>query len=183
MIISSEYQKQLKKLHSQKENFGNRVIIPDLLKELIEFEKINSILDFGCGKGFLSKEIKIQYPESVVYSWDPAFNNEEELPESVDLVITTDVLEHIEFENLNNTLLKLKKISTRFQYHLIACHKAVTILPDGRNAHLIIKTPDWWQDSLRRLDFNILKENIISRISTIKKGKTLAVVKYECVLS
>jgi hypothetical protein len=183
MITSPEYQQQLKKLHEQKKNFGNRTVMPDMLKRLIESEEINSILDFGCGKGLLANEIKISYPKITVYGWDPAFNKENDLPNNVDLVITTDVLEHIELENLDDTLLKLKKISTRFQYHLIACHKAVVILPDGRNAHLIVRTPDWWQDVLRKLNFNILEENIISRISTIKKEKTLAVVKYECVLS
>lgn len=177
-MISDQYKKQLTKLHQDK-NFGNRKDIPTLLKEVIETYSVKSILDFGCGKSVLVNQLKQMYPDINVIGWDPVFNDDTELPSNVDLVISTDVLEHIEPKELDSVLKKLKNISNIAHYHLIACHKAVKILPDGRNAHLIIESPKWWADKLVANSFSIQKEFIESRKS---KSKDFTVVKYHCVL-
>mgnify|MGYP007000267248 len=67
------------------------------------------------------------------------------LPEKTDLVYSSDVLEHIEVDQLETVIDKLYSIANKYQYHLIACHPAKKRLSDGRNAHLIIEKPEWWK--------------------------------------
>ena len=57
----------------------------------------------------------------------------------------------------NQTLEFLKQKSNRF-YHLIALAPSRVILPDGRNAHLILKSKDWWRDKFIKLGYNITFE-------------------------
>lgn len=174
-MASTEYYKsQIKQLH-KKEDWGKTGYIPLKVDELIHTYNVKSILDFGCGKGNVTKLLKENYPDLNIIGWDPAFN-ETKLPDQVDLIISIDVLEHIEPEKLNETLSDLKTRS-HLHYHAIACHKATTNLPDGRNAHLIVETPCWWKDKLTSLNFNIIYEEVYSRISKVP------VVKYEVVLS
>jgi len=174
MASTDYYKNQLKELH-KKENWGKTSYIPQKVKELLLNNNIKSILDFGCGKGNVTKLLKENYPNVKIIGWDPAFS-EEQLPDQVDLIISIDVLEHIEPSKLNKTLIDLKKRS-QLQYHAIACHRATTNLPDGRNAHLIIETPCWWKEKLTSLNFNIIYEEVYSRISKVP------VVKYEVVSS
>ena len=181
MTISKEYQEALKEMHGRSQKWGVRVEIPEKVKWCIEHYPIKSVLDFGCGKGAVVEEIKRQYPHLEVYGYDPAFNDV--LPEKVDMIMSTDVLEHIEPHELDNTINDLRSRTNILQYHLIACHLAKKLLPDGRNAHLIIETPDWWQRKLGEWEWNFVHEDIISYMKSRKKGnRPLAVTKYEAVM-
>lgn len=176
--IALEY----RKIHSKDNNFGNRTIIPSMVVNAIEKYKPSSILDFGCGKGLMTEQLKKKYPNIQISGWDPAFHKENELPDSIDMIISTDVLEHIEYDKIDEVLQKLKRISNKIQYHLIACHKASKILSDGRNAHLIVEAPDWWKEKIKYNNFVIEIEDIESRISNLKNGDSIAVVKYQCII-
>lgn len=178
MKISNEYKQQLKQTHESK-NWGTTSKLPRQVVLAIEKYKPQSILDFGCGKGQIVNLLKEKYPHMTVYGYDPAFN--EQLPDSVDMIMSTDVLEHVEPEQLDATLEELNKRCNIVQYHLIACFKAKKFLPDGRNAHLIIKTPDWWQEIMYD-KFKVVHEDIVSYIKQAKKGIPRAVTKYECLL-
>ena len=179
MTISLEYQKILKEMHENASNWGRTSEIPVLVEKYISELNIESILDFGCGKGEILKLIEKRYPNIKTYGYDPAFNDV--LPEKIDMVISTDVLEHIEPEKLDETINDLRNRTNIVQYHLIACHKATAVLPDGRNAHLIIKTPDWWQRKLGEWDWQWGYENVISYMKNKKKQRPMAVTKYEMV--
>lgn len=182
-MLSDEYQKQLKELHNSKLNFGKRSTIPEILDSFIKTYDIRSILDFGCGKGEMVNSLKEKYPNMQVYGWDPAFNSLAELPIQVDMIISTDVLEHIEPNLLDETINDLLTRTNKLMYHLVACHKARTILPDGRNAHLIIETPDWWQRQFRKLPVEFLHEEVYAFIKPKKNHHdSLAVTKYEVIL-
>jgi hypothetical protein len=181
MAHSAEYLTELKLLH-EKASFGKASTIPNIVKELIKKNNINSILDFGCGKGLTSDAIKKTYPDITLYSYDPV-TSPIQLPKSVELVYSSDVLEHIEPELLDDTLQSLCECAVKYQYHLIACHPAKKSLSDGRNAHLIIEDPSWWNNKLKSLkNWNIVYEDIIERDVTVKKGPPLHVVKYIVVL-
>jgi trans-aconitate methyltransferase len=180
MNVSDEYKQQLKQTHESK-NWGTTANLPKEVVAAIEKYKPKSILDFGCGKGQIVEVLKQNYPNMTVYGYDPAFNDK--LPDNVDMIMSTDVLEHVEPNQLANTLADLDKRCNIVQYHLIACFKAKKVLPDGRNAHLIIETPDWWQEHMYGKEtYNVVHENVIGYIKKGKKGIPKAVVKYECLL-
>ncbi len=157
-MISDRYKKLLESVNG-KENFGKRKNLPKFLEELINQHNPDSILDFGCGVGSLINTLRIKYPQKNIQGYDPgninfinSFDNQ-----IFDLVISTDVLEHIEPEFLDETLEFLKNKSKRF-YHLIALEPSRVVLPDGRNAHLIIETADWWKEKFIKLGYKITFE-------------------------
>lgn len=161
MAYSNEYLKQLKNLHS-KSAFGSGANIPKVVKELLDTGEIKSFLDFGSGKGFLSDAIKQHYPDIKLYTYDPV-TSPIELPSKVDMTYSSDVLEHVEPEFLKETLDDLFARTTKYQYHLIACHKAKKKLSDGRNAHLIIEDPTWWKLQLNNYNWKFTYENVTKR--------------------
>ena len=177
MAHSKEYLEELKLLHSKK-TFGLNKNIPDIVKKLIEEKNIKSFLDYGAGKGHTSNTIKETYPDIELYTYDPA-TFPIPLPEQVELTYSSDVLEHVEEWFIDNTLQDLCNRTTRYQYHLIACHPAKKALSDGRNAHLIIENPDWWKSKLGEIQgWNIIHEETTERYAQPKKGPLLHVIKY-----
>lgn len=178
MAHSNEYQKELTLLHSKKKSFGTSGNIPKIVKSLIEEKSLSSILDYGAGKGNTSKAFLEEYPDITLYSYDPA-TFPGPLPNQVDLIYSSDVLEHIEPELINTSLEDLCNRAQRYQYHLIACHPAKKSLSDGRNAHLIVETPSWWKDKIKNLQgWKIIHEEIIEYVATVKKGPPISVIKY-----
>jgi hypothetical protein len=64
------------------------------------------------------------------------------------MVVCTDVLEHIEPENVDDVLDDLQALTRRVGFFVIATRPAKKILEDGRNAHLIQHGLDWWLPKL-----------------------------------
>lgn len=178
-MLSEEYKSQLSTLH--KKAFGSNKELHPEVKKLLDSNKIQSLLDFGCGKGLISNAIKEQYPTIDLYSYDP-ITSPIELPNKVDMIFSSDVIEHIEPEYLDETLDMLFSTATKVQYHLIACNPAKKTLPDGRNAHLIIEKPSWWRDKLAKYGWTFEYEYINEYDAQPKKGPSIHVVKYIVVL-
>jgi hypothetical protein len=182
MKPTEDYVNQLRELH-KKESFGVGKDIPAIVNKLLKTNNVQSVLDFGSGKGYTSASIKSQYPDIIVYSYDPVTSNID-LPETVDLVYSSDVLEHVEPEMLDETLLDLSNRASKYQYHLIACHPAKKFLSNGKNAHLIIETPAWWKNKIENLNnWKIDEEFITEKTRLLKDGSTLNVIKYVVLLS
>lgn len=181
MAHTTEYLKELHLLHSKK-TFGNAASIPEVVKDLIDKNNITSILDFGAGKGNTSLLISKLYPHINLYTYDPV-TFPIKLPNSVDLTYSSDVLEHIEPDLIDKTLNDLCNRTSKYQYHLIACHPAKKSLSDGRNAHLIIESPDWWRNKINDINgWKIVFEEIKKYTAHVKKGPPIQVVKYIVIL-
>lgn len=178
MSLSKEYLEQLSHLHNTTKFGSGGTNLPSTI--LPYLDKIQSLLDFGSGKGYFSNTVKELYKEIDLYTYDPV-TSPIELPTSVDMTYSSDVLEHIEPAHLDETLDMLFNITTKYQYHLIACHPAKKKLNDGRNAHLIIETPEWWKNKLSKYNWNIVFEEVKEK-DRILKDKTMHIVKYIVVL-
>lgn len=176
MAHSKEYLKELELLHNKK-TFGIASKIPDEVVSLIETNRVKSILDFGAGKGLLSAEIKSNY-EIDVFTYDPV-TFPISLPSKVDLVYSSDVLEHVEQDLIDETINDLSSRAQLYQYHLIACHPAKKTLSDGRNAHLIIEHPQWWKEKISKIQgWEIVHEEVREWTAKVKKGPPRDIVKY-----
>jgi len=182
-MISEDYKNQLANLHKNPV-FGDMKDIPQEVKLLIEKHNITSILDFGCGKGLLVEALKKQYPHILVYGYDPSNLETSSLPKNVDMIISFDVLEHVEPNYIDDTLSNLKIMCNKVMHHVIACHPAKRILQDGRNAHLIIEPPNWWRQKLsNNINWQFSFEDTISYVSNPKKGSPINVIKYKVTLT
>jgi hypothetical protein len=110
-----------------------------------------TILDYGCGRSTLKDAIDIPVQE-----YDPGITGKDKLPSPADLVVATDVFEHIESEFVHNVLHHVRSLTIKGAYFVISLRPAKMILPDGRNAHLTIMPAEWWLEMLRKHDFNVV---------------------------
>lgn len=113
------------------------------VKKLAASLSTTSVLDYGAGKGMLAAEI--DFP---IWEYDPAIPGKDALPRPADLVVCTDVLEHIEPEHLGAVLCDLRRVTKRLGYFVIHTKAAGKTLPDGRNTHLIQQNEAWWRKHL-----------------------------------
>lgn len=180
MTASKEYQALLQKKHGEKQ-WGSSRGVPDMAKRTVERYDVSSIVDFGCGKGLVTESLRKNFPTLDITGYDPG-RPETKLPDEVDMVFSKDVLEHVEPHMLESTLQDLYRRTKTVQYHLIACHRAVNYMADGRNAHLIVETPDWWQRLFRSMGFKIVEEDVLGAVKTIRGREPFAITKYEIVI-
>lgn len=111
----------------------------------------SSILDYGCGKGELGRKLAALGWRLPLAEYDPALPGKDAPPEPADLVVCTDVLEHVEPEFLTSVLADLERVARKGLIVAVHLKHAKKMLPDGRNAHLIIQPPQWWSDALAAL--------------------------------
>lgn len=71
-----------------------------------------------------------------------------ERPTQHDLVVCSDVLEHIEMECLIDVIADLRSLTKKVLFVDVATRPAKKVLADGRNAHLIQKDGAWWLTEL-----------------------------------
>lgn len=134
------YTEQLKALHESTNAFGAGNVTKkhySFLEGIAKNNKINSILDYGCGKGHFVEYIQQKHPDINISGFDVA--NEQYLTKptnTFDLIVCLDVLEHVEFGNLQNVLADIKVLTGKLFICSIANYPAAKKLPDGRNAHV-----------------------------------------------
>jgi hypothetical protein len=147
-LIDKDYKDQLAYLH-QAGKFNNGHKAYAIVKDFIEKYQPTGVLDFGCGQGGLIATIKELHPDIEVTGYDPGNPNFQHLPEHpIDTVVSTDAIEHIEPDYLDATLHTINEKMQRCGFFRIACYPAKKHLPDGRNAHLIVKPPEWWRHKI-----------------------------------
>ena len=127
----------------------------DRILELYREYQCESILDYGCGQGLLSQRIG---DLAMVANYDPGIPQHTHDPLPADLVVCTDVLEHIEPQCLDAVLDHIHSVTVKIAYFTICSIAAKTSFPDGRNLHLIQQDQSWWQHTLSR-HFTIISVN------------------------
>jgi hypothetical protein len=145
VLISPEYAELNKKLHESNPNYGisGAKWAGHILQFADDIVHSRDILDYGCGKRSLQDAIGFD-----IRNYDPAIPSLSGTPAPADIVVCTDVLEHIEPECLDDVLADLRRVTKKLGFFTIATRPAKKILADGRNAHLIQKDARWWLDKL-----------------------------------
>jgi hypothetical protein len=161
MIINPEYQAQLAAMHSEGRFVRGSKLLSTINPFLTQYQP-TTILDFGCGHGALMAGIRQAYPNTAVDGYDPGSATHSKMPgQSFDCVVSADVFEHIEPTHLNQTLALIGQKMLRVGWFRIACYPAKKILPDGRNAHLIVEQPEWWREKLlKNMPIKIVNEEV-----------------------
>lgn len=150
-LISGDYVKQLTELHKDRFWGGTGRQHAKQIIEIAKEYKCFDALDYGSSdhEDCLKRHFQRNYPGDLLfYEYDPAVPHKSALPDRKDMVVCTDVLEHIEPEYLNSVLLHIKSCMRKCGYFVISTIPAKTVLTDGRNAHLIIEDKAWWQSRL-----------------------------------
>lgn len=145
MLISEAYRDLNTKLHESNVHYGvSGAKWADEVKALAMQLGTTDVLDYGCGKCTLAKSL----PELKIHNYDPAIAEHSRTPNPHDVVVCTDVLEHIEPECLDDVLDDIRKLTKRAAFLVVATRPAKKILADGRNAHLIQHNYRWWLGKL-----------------------------------
>jgi len=161
-LITNEYRKLNENLHNTNQNYGTSGhLYSDEVLSLCK--RINSfdVLDYGCGKNSLANTLPFS-----IKKYDPAIRAFHEDPEPADLVVCTDVMEHIEPELLEQVLLHIKSKCKKLVYFALSTSAAAKTLADGRNAHINLKTCVEW--------FNVISEHFV--VLDYKKSGELVVM-------
>lgn len=139
MRYTPEYKNLQEQLHQQggygTSGFKHADQILSLAKQL----GTRNILDFGCGQQTLQKAIP--FP---ITNYDPFIKGLDAEPAVHDLVVCSDVLEHIEPDCLLDVIDHLVSKVGKMLFVDVACRPAKKQLADGRNAHLLQEDPSWW---------------------------------------
>lgn len=153
-LISSEYLAQQRHMHQQGIYGDSGKKWAKTVAALAKQYDCKTVLDYGCGVAGIKDRLNGTLEVS---EYDPAIPGKDAHPYPADLVACVDVLEHIEPRFLGGVLDNIRAITQRVAFFVIATRAAGKTLPDGRNAHLIIKDPEWWK--LQMLGrFNLLSQ-------------------------
>lgn len=149
-LITESYREQQKALHSDEKNpYGvASASYAPLVSGLIDRYGINTLLDYGAGSRLtLIKTISEQRLVKRKFNYipyEPAVEKYASTPEPAEMVACIDVLEHIEPNCLEDVLDDLKRVTINIGLFTVSCVPARKVLDDGRNAHLIQESPEWW---------------------------------------
>lgn len=150
MLITPQYAQLNAALHAARPDYGTSGFRwAETVDALAETAEAASILDYGCGKQTLA----VAMPGRKVIGYDPALSGLDHAPQPADVVVCTDVLEHVEPEHIDAVLDDLCRVTSKLALITVATRPAVKTLADGRNAHLTVKPFAWWKESfLARFD-------------------------------
>lgn len=139
MLITDAYKQQNTNLHKSMPDYGKSSgKWVDLVVKLSSQYDCADILDYGCGKGLLKQGIGAKVKE-----YDPCIEGKTD-KSPCDMLVCTDVMEHIEPDCLEAILDDLQAHTKKIAFITVSTRLARKILDDGRNAHLIVQPYDWW---------------------------------------
>lgn len=142
MLITDKNKELYKEKHKSQLDYGStgsRYF--GYVKE--QLEGIESILDYGCGKGNLGLELKNKGIKTKLIEYDPCIEGKEH-KEPCDLVVCFDVWEHIEPECEQDVLEDIYNLCNKKILFVISLIKAINVLPNGDNCHCNLKPADEW---------------------------------------
>jgi 2-polyprenyl-3-methyl-5-hydroxy-6-metoxy-1,4-benzoquinol methylase len=143
-LITPEYREEQARLHAQPNGYGGkgRKWAPTVA-EIAKVHGCRSVLDYGCGQGSLALALRAA-GWSDVREYDPAVPGKDALPAAADLVVCTDVLEHIEPVHMWSVLQHVRALSTKACFVVISLVETAKRLSDGRQAHISLHSRDHW---------------------------------------
>jgi hypothetical protein len=147
--ISPEYAALNQQLHATCDNYGCKSKRHEqIVWRLMVKHGCNSLLDYGCGKGSLVKCFEDNHPAIPTQGFDPGHPDYLDPPRPADMVVCTDVMEHIEPELVQSVLKDIQINARKAGFFVIALRPDTSkLLPDGTNPHKVIQDiGDWLMD-------------------------------------
>jgi len=138
----------------QKPDSGLKYI--ENVHNIILEKNIQSVWDYGCGvNALLIKGINEKIPGFNITGYDPAILNDKQFlhnyitDDPVDMIVSTDCLEHLRVSELITCFEFWKKKNPKYIFVATINRRANKILPDKSNPHKIVESKDWWTGFLQ----------------------------------
>lgn len=161
-LISPRYTELQRELHADPRGYGGRGRKwADVVEDLVKTFDAGSVLDYGCGQGSLGVVLRERGINCREY--DPAIPGKHGTPSFADLVVATDVLEHVEPDRLPAVLTHLRALARKAVFVVVSLVETAKVLSDGRNAHLIVQPAEWWMQQVSHAGFGIEPPPAIAR--------------------
>ena len=127
----------------------------DEIKKLVSDHDVKTLLDYGCGKAKCHNE-KLA---SSVTLYDPYCEPYTTHPEGTfDMVICTDVLEHVPEDEVGPLLHKLMHLADKVLFLAISTRPARKTFTNGENVHVTVRPKEWWEGMLETMrDIKIVR--------------------------
>tara|TARA_R100000654_G_scaffold22992_1_gene45279 strand:+ start:424 stop:1029 length:606 start_codon:yes stop_codon:yes gene_type:complete len=185
-----------KVLHQEEGKFKGISLVPlvPTLIHLIKENKCKTLLDYGCGKAIpydkeRCKEVDLRNPIQELCNlksfnlYDPAYEKYATLPDKkYDIVVCTDVLEHIAEQDIDYVLTEILSRSKKIVFLNISCQPALKHFKEGKfkgkNVHISVFDPSWWMHKIGNIwnKFNHLK---VYTLCETKEGTHATCIKKE----
>ena len=166
-----------KVLHHEEGKFKGISLVPlvPTLMSLVKENNCKTLLDYGCGKAIpydknRCKEVDLRHPIQKLCNlksfdlYDPAYEKYTTLPnKKYDIVVCTDVLEHIAEQDIDYVLTEILSHSKKIVFLNISCQPALKHFKEGKfkgkNVHISVFDPSWWGHKIGNIwnKFNHLK--------------------------
>jgi len=131
-----------------------------------------TVLDYGSASGDTMRHVSdhLWLPPTVRdFCYDPFVEGFSAEPQSADLILCTDVLEHVEPECTMAVLDHITSLTKRIAFFSIGMAPANKVLDDGRNAHINLRESEFWIREITR-------RFIVSEAKITSDKETLLVV-------
>jgi len=144
VYYSPEYKKLQQKLHATGTYGGTAPTSAGIINGIIKKLDIKHLLDYGCGSKLPLRGVLDPPGEFRYQAYDPMVDEYSDPPVPAEMVVVSDVLEHVEPEYIEQVLDHLEELTEVVIYATIHSGPAMKKLEDGRNAHILQKPLEWW---------------------------------------
>lgn len=148
---------QYSQMHAEG-HFKGYSLLPHVedIAAIVKRYNAKTLLDYGCGKGLQYTEAKAHEAWGGIMPtlYDPHVEKFSVKPVgNFDLVICTDVLEHVPEEEIEGVLKAIGLMRAANTFLVICTRPAKKNLPDGRNCHLTVKNKEWWMLKIMSFEY------------------------------
>lgn len=144
-MLSDEYRQLNERMHKEHKFDGADALryVEDIKKLAARFDAKDAI-DYGCGCASLGNYLGIP-----CQNYDPCIPKYSQKPTPADMVVSLDVLEHIEPEYVDETLAYIRSLCKVAFFVIALLPDGTKLLPDGTNPHKSLFPPNEWERRLR----------------------------------
>lgn len=151
--ISRSHRHEQRRLHAMPEGYGGKGMRHrETVRLLLKETDSASALDYGCGQGTLwgARFSGPNDPNWQLQNYDPAVDKFSDPPRRADLVVCTDVMEHVERARVAIVIDHLWLLTQKALFVVVALTDTSKRLSDGRSAHVVLERAEWWADAFGR---------------------------------
>ena len=139
-----------------------------ICKPQLQSRDIETVLDYGGGgsdwdapnfEPSTNESAKQFFKVRDVCTYEPARNLLEK--KKSDCVVCMDVLEHIHISDIPKVVAELFSLAKRLLLVNVGCYEAAALLPTGDNAHITVRTPDWWKGMIDAISINYEEVEVV----------------------
>lgn len=159
-LISPAYRAQQRALHMMPEGYGGKGSRwADTVAGLCRDVGAASVLDYGCGQGSLGRALAAR--GIVCREYDPAIPGKDDPPVFADVVVCTDVLEHVERDKIAAVLTHIRQLARKAIFVVVCLRPSNKVLDDGRNAHILLEPKAWWNAAAAAAGWELVETELL----------------------